>query len=609
MPAVDNTIQDLGNSLGFIYQTKPDGTSITSNILNTVDGVDQAKRLALVDAPLASEITSRASLAFAGAAGQVDALAVNSVSLISGAITGGSVAILVGNLRDEINGTVTSPNYRAVTSDQDLVIFADEGRGSNPNGYAIAITVSGGLTETHTDMYGGQDASGLYDSAYGHRYWLNANYDTDYVAGEGTASEGTLGNALEVTKYFIQRGLQGHFDLVEGVTPLSTGKLAGITRTTAYMNFIVDTRGLAATDNLDEIETQGWVEGDIIIVRGASTTRVLTARHMQGGDGNLVLSNGASWSSGGYESILMLQYWNHSLGPRWYEISRSPDLTATVVDMRSAGIPQPVSGSDSLVLTAGGGTVNLTPGTDEEILRVTGSPNLAGSWVIQGAGTPIDGDKFIIVYEATPTVAANTVTIFGQQLTTKQAEGDYSVWVYARYHAGLGSWVTNVTIDAAAQDYEDDLAAPSSNGQILSSTTAKVRSWVDNPADGSVTVDKLASTTGIRLELYTFHHSFETGELGSYQIVLPYKCTVQEIKCEVTSAIAATDNGYCTFLNNALATFADITFVASDPFGQDRTATPTVNNAFAAGETMKATTTKATPGGTIRVDLTLNRED
>lgn len=605
MATIDNTIQDLGNGLGYIYQTKPDGTTIVSNIPNTTEGINTCKRYGLTDSPLASEIASHSEIILGGVAGQIDAITVNSVSLMSSAATGATVALVAIAAANNINAKTTVPNYRAKASGSTVVIFADEGRGSNPNGYAVTVTVSGGLTEDHSSMHGGQSATGIYDTAYGHRYFLNANYDSNFVAGAGSASQGVLGNSVEVTKYFVMRGNQGHFDISE--LTIDTYGNVSPTRTSNEMMFIVDTNGLAATDNLDSIDTEGFNSGDKIIIRAKNTSRVTTVRHLASG-GNIVLSSGVNWSTAGYENALTLQYWNHSLGPRWYETSRAPSIAATVTALRNQSIPQPASGSDSIVLTAGGGTVNLVPGTDEEIQRVTGSPVLTSGWTIQGGGSPIDGDKFWIEYVATPTVGANTVTFFGQTLTTKQAQGTYPIWILARYIGSLSAWSVAILVDAASRDYEPDAGLPGTSGMVLASTTGGVRSWALNPPAASVTISKLADTD-IRQSVQTLDLSFASGETGTFEFVWPFKCKVIAIRGEVGLLIEATDDGTIDFKNAALLSMGTLTFLAGSATGTNFSISPSANNSFAAGDTMTIAVAKTTAGGKARCDITIKRLD
>jgi hypothetical protein len=80
-----------------------------------------------------------------------------------------------------------------------------------------------------------------------------------------------------------------------------------------------------------------------------------------------------------------------------------------------------LSGVETTTLTSGGGTLNLNPDTSENTQVLDGSATLSSSWTVQGSGTPVAGDKFTVIYTSTLTVGANTVTIFGQQLTSSQA--------------------------------------------------------------------------------------------------------------------------------------------------------------------------------------------
>jgi hypothetical protein len=105
----------------------------------------------------------------------------------------------------------------------------------------------------------------------------------------------------------------------------------------------------------------------------------------------------------------------------------------------SSSIPGASAGTTSTALTAGGGTINLDPDRDTIVQILTGTPVLVGSWVVQGSGTPVEGDRFMVIYTATSTIGANSITIFSQVLSTSQALGGDCV-VYAVYSGAAGGW-------------------------------------------------------------------------------------------------------------------------------------------------------------------------
>lgn len=88
-----------------------------------------------------------------------------------------------------------------------------------------------------------------------------------------------------------------------------------ITITKAYHT--VDTEADAATDNLDNIN--GGVDGDIIIIRQASSPRDVTLRDNGGGTGNLRLAGGSNFMLSNTQSTIRLV----KTAVNWLEVSRS----------------------------------------------------------------------------------------------------------------------------------------------------------------------------------------------------------------------------------------------------------------------------------------------
>lgn len=88
-------------------------------------------------------------------------------------------------------------------------------------------------------------------------------------------------------------------------------------------------------------------------------------------------------------------------------------------------------GVTTTALTAGGGTITLTPKTDKSYLYLNGSATLAGNWVVTGAGTAVE-HSFIVNYASTLVAGVNSVTIFGVVLSTSETLGG-GVTVLATY--------------------------------------------------------------------------------------------------------------------------------------------------------------------------------
>jgi len=74
-----------------------------------------------------------------------------------------------------------------------------------------------------------------------------------------------------------------------------------------------------------------------------------------------------------------------------------------------------------IILTSGGGTVNLAVTDSYGAYDISGTATLAANWVIQPSGTAITYTKFVFNYDATITLNSNTITIFGLSMTDEQA--------------------------------------------------------------------------------------------------------------------------------------------------------------------------------------------
>lgn len=112
-------------------------------------------------------------------------------------------------------------------------------------------------------------------------------------------------------------------------------------------------------------------------------------------------------------------------------------------------LPRAYSGVNTTTLTAGGGTINLDPAKDKQTQLYIGNATLLGSWVIQGGGTPQDGDSFTIVYSATLTPNGNNVTIFGQTLTPDQIKAGNTV-ISVVYDSTSASWIATQSAASTA---------------------------------------------------------------------------------------------------------------------------------------------------------------
>jgi hypothetical protein len=100
------------------------------------------------------------------------------------------------------------------------------------------------------------------------------------------------------------------------------------------------------------------------------------------------------------------------------------------------------NGVETTTLLAAGGTITLVPRTNKVIQRLIGSPTLAASYAFTASGG-IAGDEFIIDYKATVTTGVNTITLFGNTISTQQAlVGNLMVYAYYTGSAWIGTLLT-----------------------------------------------------------------------------------------------------------------------------------------------------------------------
>jgi hypothetical protein len=415
------SISGFGNGLGFVYKTNPDGVSGIASYVNSPENRDAVLHSASTDAPLSSETLAVGSVTVTAAGGTINTLTVNSVAIITGTVAGASTTLQASALASNINSTASSPRYTAIVFGNIVYIYAAVGTGLTPNGFVVAATVTGPTAVTTVNMDRGSPASGVNDRTYGHRWFINDS---------PSAAEGDLTGSVEITQYVVNRGLQT--PVLSRVYEILGDTLAP-DRVGNQMFVYVKTEGGAATDDLTTITTTAFNPGDRIVFSGRVVGEVTTFKTIVGG--NIYLANAENFVTGDAQRTLVLQYQQPAGGQPtgWYEISRTPASTAsvTVPSLRANRIAIEVQGADTQTLNAGGGTINLVPGTAKTWQQITGTATLAASWTIQGSGTPLPGDQFNIDYQAHITLNGSNITIGGIQLTTAEAlNGGFQMSLY-----------------------------------------------------------------------------------------------------------------------------------------------------------------------------------
>ena len=474
--SVKTELSKLGSGSGVIYLTDSNGVFTGNQFLNTKEGREIAENLMIISSPVTSNISASATVVITAAGGTITNLAYNSVSVFntSSAITGATTSDTATNLANAINSYISTPEYTASASGSVVTIYLDSSQGSLLNGSAGVIAVSGTTTATTTTLDGGVNPSDLVDSQIGYRMYLNSS---------PSAPESSLVGATDITTGVLRKSASTPFSL-ESVT-ISSGAISP-SRDGNITVISVETEGSVVADALTTIEAGIFTDGDILMLRGVNLERVVTVQI----GGNIKLANNGSFASGSKNNVLCLQFFNQGT-PTWFESFRSPGIVLSVANLRSSGISLPIQGVDTQAITLGGSTTTLTAGTNQGYLALTGTGTLTGSVSYGLAPGLVNGDTFIIDYNGTVTIGSFSITLMGVALTTEQAlKGNIvakGVWDSANTN-----WIVSFLRDTQLVDLLDNtdlalkenvLGSPSSSGQILSSTTAGVRSWITNSTD------------------------------------------------------------------------------------------------------------------------------
>ena len=247
-------------------------------------------------------------------------------------------------------------------------------------------------------MGGGSEGDKSYDPVFGTRFFINADYNAQGQMGEGTASTTSLTNAIEITEVISLKGLQSKFDCSDEV--IASDRIDP-TRTMALMNITIDTESSAGTDDLIFISSNGFTSCDWIILTGKNSGRITTIK--EDADGNIELLDNSSFDTGDETRSLVLRY--DQVKNNWYELFRTDIPVINNAYLRTKGIILPKSGTLVKVLVTGG-TKTLTPGTDAGYVTYTGNFTPASAISIEHAGSPVDGDQFVIDYRATLTTVS-----------------------------------------------------------------------------------------------------------------------------------------------------------------------------------------------------------
>lgn len=313
----------LGNNLGYIYATDAAESRIVLYEPNTEQGLINMRRHALVNAPIVANKSAVAiiTVTAAAAAGNLTAINISGVNQIAANVPCASsvLATVAATWAAAINAFTPASgyDYYASASGANVYVFAPDTAGGSVNGVTPVISTSvGSLTATTTSFSGGSTNTGIIDDLTGYKYWLDANYGSSGIAGSTPA----LPNpslpflyAIEVTKVITRRGMETGIPTLENTI---SGFVITPDRYSSITTIIVDTEGGAATDYLVKINPTGFVESDVVVIKGADPSRVTTVVSEPNAAGiapavsdpNIYLTSDVSYVS--TEGMLLLQFRN-----------------------------------------------------------------------------------------------------------------------------------------------------------------------------------------------------------------------------------------------------------------------------------------------------------
>jgi hypothetical protein len=317
-------IQYLGNGKGYIYAALPDGSKTIAYVEpNTVMGVRNMRLLGAGSAPISASRSAVGTIQITAvpSAGNITAVTINSVNQI-----GASVAATIGDVNQtaiDIASAINafSPSGYQFTADaiDDIVyVYSSPQDGAIVNGFTITVTVSNiAITTTTTALSGGSNQDGVYDTTFGFQFYL----DPSPLASNNSISL----TAEDVSSFIVIRGLQSGI-FTESLSVSTSARLLNITRCSAFTNILTDTFSGNPQTDLAFIDTNGFVQGDVIRLTQQESGRVVTlidANIWGTQPANIYLTDQTPFNCQDNKSIeLRLQY-DPTLGSIWVENGRS----------------------------------------------------------------------------------------------------------------------------------------------------------------------------------------------------------------------------------------------------------------------------------------------
>lgn len=210
---------------------------------------------------------------------------------------------------------------------------------------------------------------------------------------DNVRTEGEMKGAFEDLRDFVEQLIGGNG---EGGFDINASGLVSPAQGVAQ--FTVDTNADASADDLDNIATANFEDGNWILVRQEVASRDVTMRHNQGGDGQLDLLGGSNFTFGETD-IYSLMRMRAGSPNQWDEITRFYGRTAeslaalrTYIGLGTAAVLNFGTGSDDLpkksqivgAVQQWYGAEGMTPRQDNGCQSFSVDPTTAGSPDIRG---------------------------------------------------------------------------------------------------------------------------------------------------------------------------------------------------------------------------------
>ena len=214
-------IEDLGNTFGYIYVVKPDKATIVSALLNDGDGARDVKLEGVKAQSLALNRSATATFTVGTptGSGSITSLKIGSREQINiatpiaytVATTASALSALIVSAVNTFQGTAI--DCTAFQVGASLTVVLPQSVGDGYNGTSGDVVKTGNLEVPESEVIGGSNSDELYDTSLGYTFFLDADYDsTGCACVEGSATERSLTNAIEITDYIVPKSLTSALD-------------------------------------------------------------------------------------------------------------------------------------------------------------------------------------------------------------------------------------------------------------------------------------------------------------------------------------------------------------------------------------------------------------